>query len=356
VSGVFGSAHGIAWYTNGLNVDKNRDTLLPIGVLVEEGKHASAPDRNADGAYTPGFDVDIHPNDAWGIRDVLRTRWLQGPAFRSDMAKRRLDRDRVFPPAPNARIMNTWLERTGYPDDGWQNTYTLENMRKAAGVDDDGQPALYCDPASDRLSATFRNKRPRPGCNGGACEPLEALVRGEEGCRRTRVLPFKGWQKMRYGLSKANIGGTHDEYLTWPRFFAERIAPGVRISGTARSGWWIPPVAWNVPGFDGWVSTRWNFLRHADDNGLLESPVDVLYSISAARYFSSYVAVGRDTLPLDDSRAPAGHRVALEGGFKWRLSIPKVGVFTGVRVGLRADDPPHLRHPRVIVEAGGGSW
>src|SRR6184192_2705873 len=37
VTGTFGSAHGIAWYTNGLNVEKNRDTILPITVLVEEG-------------------------------------------------------------------------------------------------------------------------------------------------------------------------------------------------------------------------------------------------------------------------------------------------------------------------------
>ena len=53
-----GPAHGIAWYTNALNVDKNRDTLLPVSILWEEGKHASAPDRNGDGAYTPACQAE----------------------------------------------------------------------------------------------------------------------------------------------------------------------------------------------------------------------------------------------------------------------------------------------------------
>jgi hypothetical protein len=220
VSGVFGSAHGIAWYTNGLNVEKNQDALMPITVLAEEGKHASAPDRNADGVYTPGFDVDIHPNDAWGIRDTLRTRWLQGPAFRGDMAKHRVNRDRIFPPAPNGRILQTWLERTGYPDDAWASIYTLENIREAVGGSEmNGTSVPYCDPSGDQMIRTFRNQEPDPGCNGGHCEKLKELIRGEEGCRRTRVFPFKGWPKTRQRISRLNIGGTHDEYLTWRRFF-----------------------------------------------------------------------------------------------------------------------------------------
>ena len=367
VTGAFGSAHGIAWYTNGLDVSNNRDTLLPLSVLVEEGKHASAPDRNGDGIYTPGFDVDIHPNDAWGIRDILRTRWLQGPAFRADMAKHRLEKDRVFPPVPNWRIAETWAVRTipgAVSDPGKAaaaafsaSAYDLVSMRQAvAGVDDQGQELKYCGGSSDQLAEAIRKIEPKPGCDGGACEPLEVLIRGEEGCRRTRVFPLEGWQKLRQKLAKVSIGGTHDEYLTWARFFSERIAPGFRLSGTSRSGWWIPPVAWNVPGLDGWLSARWNFWRTPSENSPVEGPIDVLYSLSAARYFSSYIAVGRDTLPLSDVEAPGGRRTALEAGFKWRFSIPKIDVFSGVRVGLRADDLSHLRYPRVVVEFGGGSW
>ena len=50
-----GFAHGLDWYYNELEI--KGDTRFPLTILVEEGKHASCPDRNADGIYTPGYDV-----------------------------------------------------------------------------------------------------------------------------------------------------------------------------------------------------------------------------------------------------------------------------------------------------------
>ena len=46
------------------------DKYGKVTLLVEEGKHAVAPDRNADGVYTPGYDVNKRIKDAWGVRDV----------------------------------------------------------------------------------------------------------------------------------------------------------------------------------------------------------------------------------------------------------------------------------------------
>ena len=67
VSRIAGAAHGSDWYTNVLDVGNDVDDLvLPPHVLVEEGKHASAPDRNADGWFTPGYDATLNANDAWG--------------------------------------------------------------------------------------------------------------------------------------------------------------------------------------------------------------------------------------------------------------------------------------------------
>jgi len=358
VTGTFGSAHGIAWYTNGLNVDKNRDTMLPITVLVEEGKHASSPDRNGDGVYSPGFDVDIHPNDAWGIRDSLRTRWLQGPAFRSDMAKRRRDANRVFPPNPNWRLAGNWVRYLAPDDPGFwerQPTYELDSMTEAADTTV-APPRAYCDAGSDLAAPDVS---PDLGCdpaNGLACERMAQLVRDEEGCRRTRMLVMRGWLKWKQIFGRINAGGSPDEYLTWPRFFKERVLPGVRLSDTRPSGWWMFPIAWNVGGFDGWVSARWNFLRAPLGDDPQDSPVDVLYSLSAARYFSSYIAFGADRLPLSDEAEPGRRSVAIEGGIKWRFEIPGVGIFSGVRIGVRADDLMHLRYPRMVFEFGGGSW
>ena len=46
IASAVGLAHGVAWYENELHLEL--DTRLPLTVLVEEGKHASSPDRNAD--------------------------------------------------------------------------------------------------------------------------------------------------------------------------------------------------------------------------------------------------------------------------------------------------------------------
>ncbi|MBD3243598.1 MAG: hypothetical protein GF331_23615, partial [Chitinivibrionales bacterium] len=66
---VVAHAHGVEWYWNELDVMP--DTRLPVVLLVEEGKHATSPDRNADGYYAPGYDVNDRINDAWGVRDIL---------------------------------------------------------------------------------------------------------------------------------------------------------------------------------------------------------------------------------------------------------------------------------------------
>jgi hypothetical protein len=354
VTGVFGSAHGVAWYTNGLNVSANLDTLLPLTILVEEGKHATAPDRNGDGVYTPGFDVDIHPNDAWGIRDTLRTRWLQGPGFSGDMAKRREPKDRVFPPEPNPRLAGEWRKRDGLSGD-LKPTYKLVHMRDSA-VDNSGKAeSKYCIANSDRpvIPPMPVEKKCRPGFE---CKDLRGLLASQEGCRVTRILTYGKALKLRGFFARVNAGGTHDEFLTWSKFFLERWTPALRISGGSQSLSWVPPLAWNVPGLDGWVSVRWRIKQKFADEGAREEPLDLLYSLSASRYFSLYSAIGRDKLPALDISHPNEKRIALEAGFKWRFSPPYVPVFLGTRIGVRTVDPGNLRYSRLIFEIGGGSW
>lgn len=62
---------------------------MPLHVLVEEGKHATSPDRNADGLYSPGYDVNRRTPDAWGIRDTLRNRRQGGATFHAEGLKSR---------------------------------------------------------------------------------------------------------------------------------------------------------------------------------------------------------------------------------------------------------------------------
>jgi len=95
---VNAKAHGILWYDNTLNTDVY--TVFPMTILVEEGKHASCTDKNGDGFYTPGYDVNERINDAWGVRDVIRSGMLASGGFQSWMAKVRWPDTRVFPPLP----------------------------------------------------------------------------------------------------------------------------------------------------------------------------------------------------------------------------------------------------------------
>ena len=99
---VNAKAHALEWYDNIYKIDTlNTEIQLPFHILVEEGKHASCTDINADGYYTPGYDVNVRVNDAWGLRDVIRTGDLFSAEFKGFMAKVRRQGYRVFPPLPD---------------------------------------------------------------------------------------------------------------------------------------------------------------------------------------------------------------------------------------------------------------
>ena len=92
---IVGAAHGVEFYQNGLDLDRATDASLPLTILVEEGKHASCPDRNGDGGYTPGYDVNEIPEDAWGLRDALGAGHLGAPSYSAAMSKARKAQDRI---------------------------------------------------------------------------------------------------------------------------------------------------------------------------------------------------------------------------------------------------------------------
>ena len=95
---VIGKAHGILWYDNTLEIDEG--AVFPMHILVEEGKHASCTDKNGDGYYSPGYDVNKRVNDAWGVRDIMSSGSLYTGGFMAWMAKVRPPAYRVFPPLP----------------------------------------------------------------------------------------------------------------------------------------------------------------------------------------------------------------------------------------------------------------
>jgi hypothetical protein len=98
VTRVSGKAHGIEWFWNIVEVDD--ESRFPMTLLVEEGKHALATDKNGDGYFTPSYDVNVRINDAWGVRDIIRSGGLFAGGYQAWMTKVRHPRDRVFPPLP----------------------------------------------------------------------------------------------------------------------------------------------------------------------------------------------------------------------------------------------------------------
>ncbi len=98
---VKAKAHDLYWYDNNYKPnEKILNAVLPVHILVEEGKHASCPDVNADGYYMPGYDVNENVNDAWGVRDVIRTGFLFSSDYQGWMTKIRRPEFKIIPPLP----------------------------------------------------------------------------------------------------------------------------------------------------------------------------------------------------------------------------------------------------------------
>jgi hypothetical protein len=87
---------GSRWYSNILKA--RSDIRYPITLFVEEGKHATAPDCNADGAFMRGYDVTERVNDAWGVRDSLGHGVLLSSGYASEMTQPRTGAHRLLPP------------------------------------------------------------------------------------------------------------------------------------------------------------------------------------------------------------------------------------------------------------------
>ena len=86
VAKIVALAHGLHWYDNVLVVDEP-DVKFPMTIMQEEGKHASCPDRNGDGLYSPGYDVN-------------RSGSLITGDYKAWMSKYRWPEYNVVPPLP----------------------------------------------------------------------------------------------------------------------------------------------------------------------------------------------------------------------------------------------------------------
>jgi len=312
---VNAKAHGILWYDNTLNSDVYTD--FPMTILVEEGKHASCTDKNGDGFYTPGYDVNERINDAWGVRDVIRSGMLASGGFESWMAKfRKLD-TRVFPPLPEDSPLRRMLfGDTEYAPDN--AVYELREFPRPELAEYDKKLYPFIedkgDPDWPEVDEDVQFKKYTDWLYDGSAQKSLSVAFRYDGDP---------------GIS-----------LVFPLFIVKNLE--IKLTG-------------------GWLVQRLIF----SDKRLRDVTWQALYTTSAARWVDPYFAAGAKW-DQDDTGSTTTYFVS-ETGLKFRANIghtafkflTRLGTdFWGLRVGLQyqGKDAWSFNSIGYAIELGAGSF
>lgn len=339
---VTGLGHGSALMSNILQVrgrfgTDGEDVRLPVTILVEEGKHASCPDRNGDGHYTPSYDVNVKVADAWGVRDIFG-QGVVTSRYNSGLTKPRVPEDRIgprpdlFDPGdPFSPYRADRLAREGPPS----HTYAL---RRAPRCDTEKIPD-----ADRAVCAVLR------GSSSGESRSkfFPCTVDGENGTCLNLQESSDSFHEPRVTFFKPRY--TSGEHW-WGRWF-RNIGWAGRLDGTegglAASGF----LPWGLPfGVGGWFTPRGAVLYDGDR---WRGSVDLSYSPSISRLADWYAAVGYDWNVEQASSDGAEQRDhwSLEAGLQVR--IHQLWIRTGVRAPIASGE---LRNFRLVAEVGIGPW
>jgi hypothetical protein len=306
-----GLAHGVSWYSNILRLSRVRDTVFPLRVLVEEGKHASILDRNADGVYTPGYDVNARVTDAWGLRDVLGSSVLLGARFSASMAKPREDAFLLMPPnqepvCGRQRRVPVSLESGSEVGLG---RYELRPATKVPVCHPSG-------PEPERLRRMMRSHR------FGSEWPTD-----QHETEIGRVLSDPN--NLFRVISAINVRFDSTEFPIAVQ------GPGLEIPEV----WLVPRVMFNQRG---WAA-------------------DILTTSSASRWIDWYLAMGYEDGLIERNDGTPNKGFGTELGIKFRMAVSGPArwmllgyEFGGVRLGIRTNGFANVRQPRIIVELGAG--
>ena len=315
VTRVSAKAHGIKWFWNVVDVDA--DTRFPMSLLVEEGKHGLATDKNGDGYFTPGYDVTRHINDAWGVRDVIRGGTLFTGGYQAWMTKVRQDEHRVFPPLPEDSPLYRELERRGYNEAEYA-MYELRPFPPAELAADD--PGLY----------NFMEDKEVPGWP----EVTEA----------SEFKEFADWVDAESAVKSLAISLYTDGDLGFAWAFPFFIVKNFEVS---LSGGFI---VWRM---------------YVKDTDLRDFGWMAMYTPSASRWIDTYLAAGAEwDAEVIDGEETTDVNFVLETGLKFRVNVTTsmfrfLSVFTdfwGFRAGIKNYGFSDIDRLTYVFEVGAGAF
>lgn len=366
IAHITGFAHGLEWVYNRLAVEAPRrsggaksarllkagDLLLPVTVLVEEGKHASSPDRNGDGVFTPGYDVNERVAEAWGVRDNFGS-GLIVPKYHAEDSKRRDPDHRIFPGGLDAGDpLLEYYRDCSSPAETWP---VAGSARDAASGEDARD-------ASGQAAPTYALQSAHAVPDLASAQ---GLGDGDFGDRPRRHDFLR--EKASVLVHRTSINARWDQ----PVKFA------VGDSGKGLRARWPNQLTLTLPGIRPgplpvWLAARGTF--NIDRTELTPhrfQRIDVLVLPSAARWFDSYIALWGYSRGENAQLLPeVGYRIRLvskEPPFRFPRGLAQIVPLLGLRVGLRLPSLPRLlgidrpgqdgaRAVRIVVEFGGGAF
>jgi hypothetical protein len=322
VDRTIAKAHGILWYDNTLITDKY--TQFPMHILVEEGKHASCPDKNQDGIYTPTFDVNTRVNDAWGLRDIMRSGGLYSGSWQSWMAKTRRPEHRVFPPA-----LEGFELHKKYIVDG---VYAPDNAIYELRPFPRSEPAEAYDP---HLTHFIADK---------GSEDWPEIVENTDLSKFGRWLDedqFINSYCLSVRLEGLNHGSRKNTFglsLVFPLLIVKNVADPIG------GGWFVNRV-------------------YMKDKNLRDIAWNLMYSTSASRWLDGYFAVGWEWDTDDEGNLHTDQMT--EAGIKMRFNLNTTPLkfltvlgtdFWGIRFGLKNKGFLNWESIGYAIEFGAGSF
>jgi len=323
---VIGHAHGVPWFFNVLVMkQEDNDVIFPVTILVEEGKHANCTDRNGDGFYSPGYDVNKRVNDAWGVKDVIRSGVMLTPNYETWMTKIRFQESRIAPPLPED---SPWYERFTthrYLAEDNKRQYTLRPTPDVRGVD------FSEIEHGNNLKHFIESKGYPDWPEAEHVNPFELL--------NQEMFDESFLGSYGYGY---RYDGKNSVFVALPLLLTRNF---------------------EAPYIGGWFVNRLyaNFGLLAGDGFQLWGH-QITYTPSASRWMDPYFSAGYEVRDQAD-----GNDVLFvyEAGTKFRAFIGqtparflrKLGSdFWGARIGVRAVNFPEIEQLSFVIEVGAGVW